>query len=1131
MMISPKILFLGLILFNSIMALPRDRYSQPPSNRLSAEADEMASLKGHWAKGPSYTVAVGRNGHIYFGDGAELVCASLGTDGQISESGRVVLPDVPRDIELSDSGDWAYVAVGYQGIAVVDVSMPTSPRLVHTLSGAENGLEALGISKSGDHLFVAAGGQGLWQATVFKPDSIVWGSAYKESNSIVNDVAARNDSLFIVSSGRALEMLLYSDEGFRLMKQVNYNLYTENYGSQTPYGSALIWRSDSLFVADSWSGLFFFTVHDTVISFSGMAKGACNELAVRGNHVFTTDYYNVNMFEMNNGRPVYQNYVALSTSMGVAAWQDFLIVAGKSSGIYSYDVSDPSNWVEKSFFATHSLSYDLFQQKYYIYRITPVNGLDIIAVHDPANPHRVAHLDLNSGNEEGQKVFVSGDTAFVYARNITTNASILYLVDVGDPTAPELISSWTYPSTDRSFTDIAVSGKFIYAAINSDVVIIDFSDISNIHETGRASTSGWIEDLAVKDGFVYTAGEDQGMSVVDVSDPNHPLEKAVFRESDMDYYTQIVVRGNHAYVADSWIGLKIIDISNPTDPVLAGSYNGNGSDFYASPLAVSGNYAYVQANWGEVLFINISDPAHPILKGRYNAPSVAGLTSYSRMVFIAGSSTGIYAVSNDNNDALLPCHFAGEVSGEWNCPTIYLEDDILIPVGDTLRIGKDVQKVFALGAYQIRVEGVLIATGPENDNITLSDNYLLFSGNSWHGLYFKNGNDHPGGTSLLENCRFDNSDKRDMDYQGGGAVAIYNSDNVIIRNSVFYHNVARLGGAIYIEQASPRIENSYFELNGRGGVNNSEVTTEGGGALYIRNAHPYLHRLRFAKNGAQSGGALVIDGCSPILSNILFEDNISSGLGGAVAITSDLSHPARPRFVNITVAGNQAFSGGGAMQLMGPETTPEIINSILYGNSKPEIYINDGLPVVSYSIVDSASTEEWFGEGCLDDDPLFDEHATIDYHLRSTSCGSGIESPGIDAGHPDSTDSWLDCSAGLGGTRADMGYYGGRYGDLVTSLQGGAYCNTPVIFSLRQNYPNPFNPLTLIRYSLDKETTVRLVVYNALGQKVKTLVRQRQKAGWHQVGFNGIGLSSGVYYYRLSTAEGRAQTGKMVLLR
>lgn len=85
-------------------------------------------------------------------------------------------------------------------------------------------------------------------------------------------------------------------------------------------------------------------------------------------------------------------------------------------------------------------------------------------------------------------------------------------------------------------------------------------------------------------------------------------------------------------------------------------------------------------------------------------------------------------------------------------------------------------------------------------------------------------------------------------------------------------------------------------------------------------------------------------------------------------------------------------------------------------------------------------------------------------------------------------------------------------------------------FALAQNYPNPFNPSTTIRYALPEATEVRLTVYDALGREVKRLVDGLQVAGEHEVVFEGQGLPSGVYVYRL-TAGSVTQTRRMVLMK
>jgi len=87
-----------------------------------------------------------------------------------------------------------------------------------------------------------------------------------------------------------------------------------------------------------------------------------------------------------------------------------------------------------------------------------------------------------------------------------------------------------------------------------------------------------------------------------------------------------------------------------------------------------------------------------------------------------------------------------------------------------------------------------------------------------------------------------------------------------------------------------------------------------------------------------------------------------------------------------------------------------------------------------------------------------------------------------------------------------------------------------VSFRLRQNYPNPFNPTTIINYELPITNNVDLSIYNLLGQKVVTLVSEKQKAGHHQVEWDASRFATGIYFYILRAGDYR-DVKKMVLLR
>ena len=99
----------------------------------------------------------------------------------------------------------------------------------------------------------------------------------------------------------------------------------------------------------------------------------------------------------------------------------------------------------------------------------------------------------------------------------------------------------------------------------------------------------------------------------------------------------------------------------------------------------------------------------------------------------------------------------------------------------------------------------------------------------------------------------------------------------------------------------------------------------------------------------------------------------------------------------------------------------------------------------------------------------------------------------------------------------------------ITSVEESDFI-APLSFVLEQNYPNPFNPTTMIKYELRVTNEVDLSIYNVLGQKVATLVSQKQRAGSYQIEWDAGGFASGVYYYVLKAGEFR-DVKKMVYIK
>ena len=93
----------------------------------------------------------------------------------------------------------------------------------------------------------------------------------------------------------------------------------------------------------------------------------------------------------------------------------------------------------------------------------------------------------------------------------------------------------------------------------------------------------------------------------------------------------------------------------------------------------------------------------------------------------------------------------------------------------------------------------------------------------------------------------------------------------------------------------------------------------------------------------------------------------------------------------------------------------------------------------------------------------------------------------------------------------------------------------PEVFALHQNYPNPFNPHTNIKYDLPDSEFVKIIIYDVMGRKIRTLVNEYQDSGYRNIIWNanddlGRLVSAGMYIYTIQAGEFR-QTKKMLLLK
>jgi hypothetical protein len=162
--------------------------------------------------------------------------------------------------------------------------------------------------------------------------------------------------------------------------------------------------------------------------------------------------------------------------------------------------------------------------------------------------------------------------------------------------------------------------------------------------------------------------------------------------------------------------------------------------------------------------------------------------------------------------------------------------------------------------------------------------------------------------------------------------------------------------------------------------------------------------------------------------------------------------------------------------------------------------------------------------------------------------GFGLSSTGETAWLEDTTTATLADSITFAAMDVTQSY--GRYPDggdwkLLNTITRGTSnsaatavetrLEVPMSFALEQNYPNPFNPSTCITFALPRQEQVQLTVYNAVGQRIRTLINSQRPAGSHTVVWDGKDnqgreVASGVYFYELMTGT-FSKSAKMLLVR
>jgi len=387
----------------------------------------------------------------------------------------------------------------------------------------------------------------------------------------------------------------------------------------------------------------------------------------------------------------------------------------------------------------------------------------------------------------------------------------------------------------------------------------------------------------------------------------------------------------------------------------------------------------------------------------------------------------------------------------------------------------------------------------------------------------------------IKHCTFTNNESENY----GGAISCRGS-GIIIDSCFFKSNIARSGGGAINATRNITISNSTFYEN----------QAERGGALLVRtdeNELEIVNNIVSNNYASEYGGGIVASGNNFSMINNLIINNSTKYYGGGIFYSDGRADDLQTRialFVNNTISNNkseQTEGGGLYIDKHSPNGHISLFNNIFSGNmasdTSSQFFVYDernysfwNCNIQGFTVIDSDTglfNNNIFGI------PKFiapSDSAGIKFDGLSANWRLSNDSPCLNRGTEDISDYELPHFDIEGNNRVfgkiDLGAYENQ---LIVSIPENTV-SSPSNYDLKQNYPNPFNPVTKIEYSLPQKTFVTLTVFDVLGNKVRNLVNKVKIQGVHEVEFNSMNISSGIYFYSLITNK-KTITKKMIVLK
>lgn len=549
-------------------------------------AIRSVELVGYLGGDQVRTVAV-QTDVAYVGFGRELAVLQVSDPSYPTRVGYTVLPELVLDIAVVE--DRLYVACGYGGLQVVDLSVPNAPTVQDTLFTTTY---VDGVWAAGDRLYVS--GDALHVLDISRSGDATEIGVYRSQDPLrpTGKVASVvGDTAFLVYYSAAVKA-----GGLRMVDVSDATAPVEvgNLALGTWVQAGAIARDHAyLLVGQGMPHLLVIDVSDPV-------------------------------HPVEIGPPT--GSLWFGQSVAVVDTNLYLVYPdgeGEAAGLQVLDVTDPAHPTSLGQHAgLASPAPDIAVHNGYAY-IATGDGLVVLSVSDPNALEVAGSFRFNTLPGIGEAVTVEGAYAYIAGGEYG-----MQVVDVSDPSDPVVVSRH---DTDGHTWDVTLVDGYAYLADEyNGLRIIDVHDPLKPAEVGAYDVAGPFEffhDVTVERGYAYIADGsivNTGMRVIDVSQPARPMEVAFLPLAPSTGHglpgrvEGVAAADEMVYLAAGTAGLRVVDVSDPTAPAEIGLYDAPGR---ADNLVVAGRFVYLVD--GDLRIIDVTEPTAPVLVGFYDLPTMA----------------------------------------------------------------------------------------------------------------------------------------------------------------------------------------------------------------------------------------------------------------------------------------------------------------------------------------------------------------------------------------------------------------------------------------------------------------------------------------------------------------------------